>query len=67
MKKMPPPLTPLEQRIVKIARERDMLAELCDLIEYHPDIGRIDPPYWSPNVHVMILARELMKGERLEN
>jgi hypothetical protein len=59
-------LTPLERRIVQIAKDRDMLAELCDLIEYDPDIGRVNP-YWAPKWSVMVLARELMRGERLEN
>lgn len=42
---MTTPITPLEQRVIDAARQIDSLAEVCDLIDYDPKIGRV-PAHW---------------------
>lgn len=51
-------LTDLEKTIVQFARDSDLLAELCEFVEYDPEIGRV-PGYWQPRYHVLHLARYL--------
>lgn len=56
---MPRKLTDLEESIVIFARETGQLAELCQLVDYDPDIGRVTE-HWIPKVEALTLAKHLM-------
>lgn len=51
-------ITALERRVVAIAEELGMVAELCYFVEYDPDIGRV-PEHFRPRPEVMALIRRL--------
>lgn len=44
--------TPLEVFIMERARASDCMAEVCNLIEYDPDIGRV-PEHWRVKGYLM--------------
>jgi hypothetical protein len=52
------PLSPLEQRIVEIAKQQGSLAELCVLVDYYTDTGRV-PEHFRPRHDVLQLVRAL--------
>lgn len=56
-------LTKLEESIVKFARDTDMLAELCVLVDYDPDIGRV-AEHRIPRYEVLSLATHLIEGDK---
>lgn len=51
-------MTPLEHRIVEIARGHGSLAELCEFVEYDPDVGRV-PEHFRPRADVLRLVKAL--------
>lgn len=56
---MPRNLTELEESVVNFARESGQLAELCVLVDYDPDVGRV-PEHWIPRPDVMGLVKHLL-------
>ena len=52
------PILQDEQRIIDTAREMGALAELCDLVDYYTDTGRV-PEHWRAKWHVLALVRRL--------
>lgn len=48
----------IENAIVEFARENDCLPELCNFVDYHPDIGRVQE-HWEPKPWVLLLAKRL--------
>jgi hypothetical protein len=52
------PLSPLEKQIVAIATAQGSLAELCVLIDYYTDKGRV-PEHFRPRHDVLQLVRAL--------
>ena len=55
-------LSELEVLIVEFARKTDSLSELCDYIEYEPDIGRVSE-YWKPKPMIgMLVSSMIEKG-----
>lgn len=51
----------LSLRIVAEASRMGSLAELCTLVEYDPNVGRVDPPYWRPRHDVLELVESLLR------
>ena len=49
-----------EKRIVEYARQIEALPELCTLVDYEPDIGRVSE-YWKPTALSLALFKEGMK------
>lgn len=58
---MPRKLTALEESVVAFASEQGQLAELCVLVDYDPDVGRV-PEHWVPRPDVMGLVKHLFAG-----
>lgn len=56
-------LTELEELIVNYAHEAGLLAELCVLADYDPDVGRV-PEHWIPKRGVVSLANYIV-GRKL--
>lgn len=52
------PIEEDERRIIDVAREIDALAELCDLVDYYTDKGRV-PEHWRAKWSVLTLVRKL--------
>jgi hypothetical protein len=50
----------INDAIVRIAREMDALAELCNYVDYHPDIGRV-PEHFEANCLVVELVRKVLE------
>ena len=57
-------LTELEELIVSYAREAGCLAELCVLVDYDPDVGRV-PEHWAPKKEVVSLANHIVNRQRV--
>ena len=52
--------SPLEDRIIEIARQQGMLAEVCDFVEYDPYLGRV-PEHWRVKYTVLTVAQQLIQ------
>ena len=53
-------LTALEVKVVEFARKYDALGDLCDYIDYEPDIGRV-PEYWKPKPMIVMLVSSMIE------
>lgn len=42
---------PLEAQVIAIARRNGSLAEVCKLVDYYPDVGRV-PEHWRVKFEV---------------
>ncbi len=56
-------LTGLEELIVSYACEVSCLAELCVLVDYCPDSGRV-PEHWVPKAEVVSLANHIVSRKQ---
>jgi hypothetical protein len=56
-------LTELEELIVSYAREASCLAELCVLVDYDPDSGRV-LERWVPKAEVVSLANHIVNRKQ---
>lgn len=54
-------MSEIEVQIVDFCRKNDCLSELCDLVDYDPDIGRV-PEHWVPKLYVLELVRHFHRG-----
>jgi hypothetical protein len=54
-----PNISPLEARIIQVARDNDTLAEVCNFIDYDPDVGSV-PGHWRVRWPVFLVANTLM-------
>jgi hypothetical protein len=52
------PISPLEQRIIDIARKLGALPDLCRYVDYDPDVGRV-PAHWRARWATLEMARHL--------
>jgi hypothetical protein len=52
------PIPPLEARIIQIARDHNALGDICEFIEYDPDVGRV-PGHWRVRWPVLLVANTL--------
>lgn len=54
----------IKRLIVEYGREfhsHDAMPEVCRLVSYHPDIGRV-PEHWEPHWHVFAAVRYVMQA-----
>lgn len=49
----------LEETIVEYAHVHDCLPELCNYVDYDPDVGRV-PEHWEPKAWELGLVREIL-------
>lgn len=54
-------MSELERRIIEAARKMGSLPELCDWIEYYPEVGRVDG-HWRAKWHVLELVKALSES-----
>lgn len=52
------PILEDEQRVIDAAREIGFMAELCDLVDYYTDTGKV-PEHWRAKYEVLALVRKL--------
>lgn len=50
--------SPLEARVIALARQHDSLAETCHFVEYYPDVGRV-PEHWRARGDVMRIVQAI--------
>lgn len=53
----------LELFIIEEARKADCLAEVCNLIDYDPDVGRV-PEHWRVKPYILQIARAVAARAR---
>lgn len=52
--------SPEDLMFVAVAEKLNCVSEVCTLVDYHPDHGRIEP-YWRPNCDVKEMVFEMHK------
>ena len=62
---VPRQLTEFETSIVAFCQAHGSLAELCMLVDYDPDAGRV-PERWVPKPDVLQLAKQAIKVIKLD-
>lgn len=50
--------TRLEDRIIELARANGDLAEVCDLVEYYPDLGKV-PEHWRVKPYFLRIVKDI--------
>ncbi len=53
-------ISPLEDQIIGVAMEKDMVAEVCDFVEYYTDLGKVEG-HWRVKYPVMTIVNEIFR------
>lgn len=49
-------------KILQFATEAEALPELCNFVDYDPDIGKV-PEHWEPKVYVWLVVKHVAESE----